>query len=223
MRKLLVTVSLLLMLMGGCTQLPEYARPHLNLQPHSELAQRDGFGYRQLTREDFKATSPPANSTEHNSNIRAKTCLNIRPAADTKVTITRGVIQHKEVYVGRLSEVRFESIFLPHCSWWNPQVSEKHADYVLQHEQIHFAIAELEAQILSERFKAELGEAFAFGNSLENLQHELSKILQEYTQEFAQDSLKEHHKFDKDIYIYFSPDVQRKWFEKVESQLREYQ
>ena len=41
MRKLLVTINLVLMLMGGCTQLPEYARPQLYLQPHSELAQID--------------------------------------------------------------------------------------------------------------------------------------------------------------------------------------
>jgi len=222
MRKLFVTVNLLFILLGGCAQLPEYARP-LIITHKQELAQLDGFGYRQLTRNDFKATSPFFDSTEQNSHLQARSCIKIIPASDIKVDIVQGMIHGKEVFAGKARKVRFEARFLPHCSWWNPKVSVKRSAYVLQHEQIHFAIAELEARKLGHRVDGEMPEYFAFGDNVEEVQQELSKTIQKDTQKSTQDGLEEHLKFDNETSMFFAPYVQQKWLEKVESKLAEYQ
>ena len=218
----MVPVILLFILLGGCAQLPEYARPR-TVPNSQDLAASDGFGYRQLTLEDFKATSPPPDSTEKNSYIEARSCIQIAPAADTKAIITQALMHGKEIYVGSISEVRFEAKFLPYCSWWNPKVTGKRTAYVLQHEQIHFAIAELEAQKLSKRVDSEIADYIAFGDSVKEAQQELSKTLREHAKKFNQDVLKEHLKFDNDTSMFFAPNLQLKWLEKVESKLAEYQ
>ena len=220
MRKIFVAVNLFLILLGGCAQLPEYARPRIiNLEQEPTIL--DGFGYRQLTRNDFKASSPSVYDTLQNSHLQARSCLKIRPAV--KAIISKGVIHGNPVYVARFSEVRFEAIFLPDCSWWNPKVSVKRTAYVLQHEQIHFAIAELEARKLSKRAGGEMTDYFAFGDSMEEVQQELSKIIQKDIQKFTQDGLDEHLKFDNETSMFFAPYVQQNWLKKVESKLAEYQ
>ena len=220
MRKIFVAVNLLFILSGGCAQLPEYARPRI-ITHDQEKATLDEFGYRQLTRKDFKASSPFIDSTEEDSHLQARSCIKIRPAV--KAIISKGVIHGNQVYAGRISEVRFEARFLPHCSWWNPKVSAKRTAYVLQHEQTHFAIAELEARKLSKRTDGEWTEYFALGSSAEEVQQELSRRLQEHTEKLTLDGLEEHLKFDNDTSMFFAPYVQRKWLEKVESKLAEYQ
>ena len=222
MRKFFVAVNLLFILLGGCAQLPEYGRPRI-ITHEQELGTLDGFGYRQLARKDFKAISPSTDSTEQNSHLQARSCIKIILAAGIKVDIVQGMIHGKEVYAGKASEVRFEARFLPHCSWWNPKDSVKRTAYVLQHEQIHFAIAELEARKLSKRVDGEMPEYFAFGDSVEEVQQELSKTIQKDTQKSTQDGLEEHLKFDNETSMFFAPYVQRKWLEKVESKLAEYQ
>jgi hypothetical protein len=66
----------------------------------------------------------------------------------SKMRITQGYYESQSFYVGSIPQITFEAMFMPTCSWWHPEVPEGLKAYVLQHEQIHFALAELAARNL---------------------------------------------------------------------------
>ena len=61
-------------------------------------------------------------------------------------------------YRSGATRLRFFAQMDRNCSWWNPGEVGLPDDYILEHEQIHFALFELEARRLNES-AAEIGEA----------------------------------------------------------------
>jgi hypothetical protein len=49
------------------------------------------------------------------------------------------------------NKLRFRAIMLPEQSWWNEELDSSLTAYVLAHEQVHFAIFELEARSMNAR------------------------------------------------------------------------
>lgn len=203
----------------SCARLPEYARPQFNPEGYSLEAKARGFSYRKLAVQDFQAKSPPTSATEQNDHLQARSCLSIRPSSDIRAHVSRSSMNGKVFYIGNISDVRFEAQFLPHCSWWNPKVTQKKKAYVLQHEQIHFAIAELEARELTRKAGAKIKEYLAFGDTRDDVKKELSEKLQNIASESTKKSLEEHLSFDNDTSMTFAPKVQKQWLEKVESEI----
>ena len=60
-------------------------------------------------------------------------------------------------YVGTISQLKFKTVFVPECSWWNPNLAKNGENYVLQHDQIHFALTELAARKLTSKVSDGLG------------------------------------------------------------------
>jgi hypothetical protein len=52
-------------------------------------------------------------------------------------------------FFGRIDHLAFEAVMIPERSWWNPAIQANMTGYVLQHEQIHFALTELAARKLT--------------------------------------------------------------------------
>ena len=52
-------------------------------------------------------------------------------------------------YEASVGEVRVRAQMDRRCSWWNPKDLGLPQEYILEHEQIHFAICELEARRLN--------------------------------------------------------------------------
>ena len=208
-------------LMAGCAQLPEYARPRFHESADGGVFDRTGFRYRSLTIEDFQAVSLPEDYKEHNHHINAHSCISIRPAEDSQARITQGVYGDKMFFVGSLPEVRFEAVFMPACSWWNPEVSAQRRDYVLQHEQIHFALAELAARRLTREAQEELRDYLAIGDSYRAVQEELSAKVKDLSRDAMEESFAEHTDFDEETSLFYDPRAQRWWLEEVEARLAE--
>jgi hypothetical protein len=210
---------LLVGFIAGCAQLPEYAQPRFHDPGEGVAVSREGFRYRPLTIEDFQAEALPPEYSQYNHHINAHSCISIRPAEDSKVRITQGVYGEKMFYVGSLSQIRFEAVFVPACSWWNPEVPENRKAYVLQHEQIHFALAELAARKLTREAREELKDFLAIHNSFQAVQEELSTKLKDLARDSMAASFEEHTDFDEDTSLYFDPRAQRWWLEEVEERL----
>ena len=209
----------LLLLFFGCAQLPEYARPHIIEIDNKQELLKKGFTYRQLTVDDFQALKLPANIEPHAKNIAAHACCWIRAAKESKFTITRGYLNQQIHYFGSIKYIAFEAVMIPDCSWLNPLVSEEKLEYVLEHEQIHFALMEIAAIKITREAKEETKNFMAIQSTYKNAQDEISAKIRDLVRSANEAVLKKHTAFDEDTSLYFDPESQRRWLERVEDEL----
>jgi hypothetical protein len=210
---------LLLGLLASCAQLPEHAQPRFHAPQGDNLASGKGFSYRQLLAEDFQAASLPPEYRQYDHTIGAHSCISIRPSRDLKIHIVHANYQDMLFYSGTILNLKFEAIFVPECSWWNPALDRRKKEYVLEHEQIHFALAELVARKLTSTAAYELQSYIAFGVSYTEVQQELIEKLKNMGQETMESSLQEHTDFDEDTSLFHDPQTQRKWLESIKTRL----
>jgi hypothetical protein len=209
----------LFLLLSGCAQLPEYARPHITEIDSKQKGLKEGIIYRQLTVDDFQALELPTNIEPHAKNIGAHTCSRIRVANESKFTITRGYLNQQIHYFGSIKYIAFEAVMDPECSWLNPNLSREKLEYVLEHEQIHFALMEIAARKLTQKARIEAKNFIAIQSTYEDTRKEISAKIRDMVQIANQAVLKEHTSFDEDTSLYFDPESQRRWLDWVEEQL----
>jgi len=216
-----VIAGALLALVAGCAQLPDYARPRFHAPDDNVRTSRHGFIYRPLAVADFQAVALPPEYSRYNHHINAHSCISIRPSKTSKARITRAVYGGRPFFVGSIPEVVFEAVFVPACSWWNPELPEGRRAYVLQHEQIHFALAELAARRLTRASREELKGFLAIHASYQEVQAELAGKLKDLAHEAMEASFAEHTAFDEETSLYFDPRAQQWWWQEVSAQLAE--
>jgi hypothetical protein len=211
----------LVLLFAGCAQLPEYARPQFYRPENDSISSKTGFGYRQLVMSDFQAPSVADSSEAQHKHIYARSCLTIRPSQKTRITIFQTAYQGQSLFVGKIPEAEFEALFIPECSWWNPQVPAQKTAYVLEHEQIHFALAELAARRLTRQADKALSDFVALGNNHQEAQQEIAEKLQDMAYRVMESGLEEHTDFDENTSLFHDPEEQQSWKEQVERRLSE--
>ena len=104
----------------------------------------------------------------------------------------------------------------PECSWLNPNISGKKLEYVLEHEQIHFALMEIAARKLTQNVRKEAKNFIAIQSTR---QDKISAKIRDMVLTANQAVLKEHKSFDEYTSLYFDPEAQRWWLYRVEDQL----
>lgn len=212
----------LLIILGltvACVQLPEYGKPRFFAPGADDFTSGKGFSYKQLEVSDFQAKSLPADNRQYSHNIGAQSCIKIRPSRGAKIRIVQSYYQDMMFYAGTISQLTFEAIFVPDCSWWNPEISKSREEYVLQHEQIHFALAELAARKLTNEASSVAKSYLAIGNNYSEIQADIMGKLESIGREAMEVSLEEHTAFDKDTSLFYEPRVQRRWLENVRVRL----
>jgi len=214
-------VWLALTLFTACAQLPEYAKPQSVSIDEIKKGMPAGFIYRQLSREDFRATSLPENLSPHEKNINARAATLIRVTADSKFSITPCPILDQMNYCGRIHHLAFEAIIIPDSSWWNPKMNPALKSYVLQHEQIHFALTEIAARNLTRDSRKLASRILAVGETPQQVYSEMAQQVRTLIHSAMEDNKKRHLKFDKDTSLYYSPRWQAWWFEMVEEELKQ--
>jgi hypothetical protein len=223
-KRSLLRRTLLLFLLGltvGCAQLPEHAKPRFLLPEKDSHVSRNGFSYRKLDIEDFKAKSLPEDYRQYNHKIGAQSCISIRPSKNSKIRIVQSSYQGMMFYAGSILQLTFEAIFIPDCSWWNPDIANSRERYVLQHEQIHFALAELAARTMNSNAGAELKNYLAIGNTYREVYEDIMEKLKSMGRETMEMNIEEHTDFDEDTSLFYDPDVQRRWLENIKFRLAE--
>lgn len=207
------------LLLSGCAQLPEYARPHIMEIDNKQEGLKNGITYRQLTVDDFQALELPVHIKPHAKSIGAHTCGQIRVAKDSKFTITRGYLNQQIHYFGSIKYIVFEAVMDPECSWLNPDISGEKLEYVLEHEQIHFALMEIAARKLTREARKEAKNFIAIQSTYKETQEEISVKIRDMLRTANQAVLKEHTSFDEDTSLYFDPEGQQWWLYWVEDEL----
>ena len=215
-----VVLSLSLALLPTCAQLPEYAQPRMVQADESRSALATGFTYRPLTLADFQAASLPKQLAEHAERINAYASTLIRWTADSRFRITSGELHGNRYFFGRIEHLAFEAIMLPDQSWWNPKIPATMRDYVLQHEQIHFALTELAARHLTIDTPKWASDILVMELTPQEVQAELSRQIKERINAAMEANLKRQAKFDEDTSLFYTPKWQQWWLQKVEEELR---
>ncbi len=204
---------------SSCAPLPDYARPKFYSHPETAEAGATGFTYRVLQTADFKAPALPPDYQQYRDSINARSCLSIRPSGITNAQISRVPYYGNLISVGTFTQISFEALFIPSCSWWNHALSEKKTGYVLQHEQIHFAIAELTARRVTRELTKKMQGYTAVGGADAEVRDELMKVLLDSAHEIIAADLKVHTDFDEDTSMFFDQDEQNSWFNQIEKRL----
>ena len=210
---------LILLVLAACAQLPEYARPRVVEFDNQPAHQDRAFTYRTLTVDDFQAQSLPEDMASHSRKIAAHACCRLRTTDNTRYRITQGYFNQKIHYFGSIEYVRFEAVMVPDCSWLNPKVGEEKLDYVLQHEQIHFALMELAARKLNRESKDEVKNFIAIQATHEAVRDEIAAKIKDMVRNANERVLVEHTAFDEETSLYFDPESQQRWFDRIEKQL----
>lgn len=215
-------VYLLVILPGimACAQLPEHARP-LTL-PRDEMPdfRPAGFTYRPLTVADFRAESLTGRRAAHGDGVNAQSVFRIRLTADSNFSLNRWPFFNQTRYFCSVNHLAFEAVMLPDLSWWNPKLKADKTGYVLQHEQIHFALTELAARQLTRDAEKWAANLLIIRDTPEEVYSEVRRQIREMIRSALEANRKRHEDFDQDTSLFHSPSWQQWWLETVEKELR---
>jgi hypothetical protein len=212
--------ALLALLVAACARLPEYAQPRMNPADPNSAPSR-GVTYRTLTRDDFRAAASPDHLTGHAERVNAHSAIQIRAAPGSKFVITQGELFGQSYFFGRIEHLAFEAVMLPERSWWNPAMPASAAGYVLQHEQIHFALTELAARKLTRDKAAWAAGLLVIKPDPQDVHAELARQVRELTTAAMEAGLKRHTEFDEDTSLFYNPKRQQWWAWEVEDELKQ--
>jgi len=214
-------LSLALALIPACARLPEYARPRMVPAEDLQQARAAGFPYRPLTPEDFRAASLSEHMEAHAERINAHAATQIRLTADSGFRITSGDLYGQSYFFGRIERIGFEAVMLPDRSWWNPKMPANMRDYVLQHEQIHFALTELAARQLTGDSQKWASDLLVIQPTPQEVRAELARQIKERINAAMEANLKRQAEFDNDTSLFFNPRRQQWWSWTVEDELKQ--
>jgi len=205
----------------ACSRLPSYARPQGALVDPSSEDDQDLIEYRALERGDFKGEKPQGEAAQHMDAMGAQTYAIVRPDPNLKIWITGTQQPSGDVhYEGRIQEqLHFRAQMNRLRSWWNPTLEGVPESYVLEHEQIHFAIAEAEARKLNAQAAELTARMHATGDSQEAVRDAIQKKLDDVIRGALDDLMDRNGKFDEDTSARYDPKKQREWLKRLTAEL----
>lgn len=194
--------------------LPDFAKPTAQVFSRGGYDVRDPILYRSLTRADFRANSPPASVAEHAARMGAYTCGLLIPGENQQLDLSYDAAA--ESYAARVMHFEVNAVMDPDCSWWNPRETGLPPEYILQHEQIHFALVEISARELARRLRTLEARADSAGSASSALQRKIRSAFEDSVADIVEDNTK----FDRDTSGRYEPRKQARWLADVEKRLR---
>jgi len=196
---------------SGCSTLPKHAEPKVRIiDGGAEIS--DGISYRKLKRTDFKGKQPPQGFDKR---MAAVTCVYTKPTID-KQAIEVQLDQTTQLLNVTFNNVQYRALMSRNCSWWNPDTIDSMEDYVLEHEQIHFALSEIAARRWS---KAHPIQFQVKAGSQEIIAQNLKKQFQRQFEEKMGELQARNLKFDEDTSHGNIPERHEEWLSLVRSEL----
>jgi len=210
---LLVLASLAACTASAPSGLPDYAKPDARALGSGDYEIAHPIPYRALTRADFRATSPPAAIAQHASMMGAYTCAAVIPEEKPRLGVVYDAGTRR--YVARVERMGVNGLMDPDCSWWNPNPTGLPADYILEHEQIHFALVEIEARKLA----AMLDGMDARGGDASAAAQELQRKVQLAIDTATAVIVRRNTDFDRETSGRYQPEAQARWLARAQAEL----
>lgn len=209
------TTTLLVLFGGACASNPSRIETNARVVSGDSRDTSGYVVYREITRDDFQASNPPTESGEHTARIGALLCgaivadseivLDIEPDTDSKDTWF--TIDGPD-YRAKMDTA---------CSWWNAEQATTPADYVLEHEQIHFALMEIYARGINQ----DLRELRIRTGSPEQAPKVADESATRLLERATRDLVEESRHFDDQTSRHVDREAQRRWKWNVERRLRD--
>jgi hypothetical protein len=205
----------------ACSRLPSYARPEGALVEPGSVDDSDLIPYRKLTRADFKGKRPSGEAAEHVDAMGAQTYAIVRPNSSLRIELVGTPKSNGKLeYSGKVSDLlHFRAEMDRRKSWWNPNLKEVPEAYVLEHEQIHFAIVEVKARELNAKAPELTARMHATGDSEEQVKSRIVKKLDAVIEDALGELLAENRRFDEDTSGRYAPEKQNEWYRRVTAEL----
>ena len=212
--------AVIILLLTGCVRLPDYALPQLIENENIADSLDQGITYRILGVEDFRSKSFP-NNKEQADHLGAKIYTQVRLTKDSTFRFDSKLQSNQVMYSGKVENIAFEAVMLPDYSWWSPKVPPFNKPYVLQHEQIHFALTELTARRLSKSARRKMQNFVIVDATQKGAKEQLQRKITTLLKEALNIDLRKQLELDLETSLHFDPEKQQEWFEKVNAQLKE--
>jgi hypothetical protein len=178
------------------------------------------ISYRPLTRQDFKSALAPPAFRAYADRIGAATCAYVQTVREAQFLARPVAAVNKQVeFHSEARNLRFEAAMNRRCSWWNTRQTQLPEPYVLEHEQIHFAIFELESRKLNAQLDRIAERLRAVAPTGEAAGSETQRKLLERLEEARRDIMDRSNRFDEDTSYGYEPEKQKEWLRRVESEL----
>ena len=177
--------------------------------------------YGSLARSDFQGAAPPPQFAESRDHLGAATCAYILSAPDARVELRRVQDGDAIVYEATPVGLAFGARMDRACSWWNPTQDALPPEYVLEHEQIHFALFEIEARRLDARAGEIAEAAITLGDTPEEAAAAAQDAVEDRLREALRAVLERNAAFDDDTSFGYEPERQQEWHERVTRELRD--
>jgi len=120
-----------------------------SLRPHAKIRE-EGVPYRTLVEADFAAHAAPRQPAGRDRHTTAYLCGAIAGPPNLDVEITR--LDGRSS--ARVLDPAYRAYLNPRCSWLDPKLDARARRYALAHEQVHFALLEIEARRLNRAIAA---------------------------------------------------------------------
>ncbi len=208
-------------LVGDVSAQPKGLAPAGSLSRGGLPAGADPIPYRTLTRSDFRGVAPPPQFARVRDRLGAATCAYILLAPEARLETRRVNDGDALVYQAVPSGLAFYARMDRACSWWNASQSVLAREYVLEHEQIHFALFEIEARRLDAR-SGEIAEAaITVGDTAEEAAAASQEALENRLRHALRAVLERNAAFDEETSHGEEPERQRKWYDRITRELRD--
>lgn len=208
-------ITILLFLLAGSTT--SWAAPPLGL---SKVDSLDLTGYRPLLRGDFRGKHAPAQFLHSPTLPVAVSCIYVVLNPQARLYAQPKQVDGTTVYVPQAQDLAFQAVLSRSCSWWNDQHQVSPA-YVLEHEQIHFALYEVAARRLNARADHLLRALEGTSVSPQAAIAAAQQFIHQSLARTMQDVVKANVNFDRETSFGFQPDRQQQWRRTVEGDLKQ--
>jgi hypothetical protein len=202
----------------ACSRLPDFAAPQGGMIEEGGSDPIDGITYRALAPADFKRPAPPGAVRHGEYECGALTCATIRSRPNVIIEV-RQPKAGEAYFEGRAKNVQFYSLMDRQCSWWNPV--QTNAAYTLQHEQIHFAISEIEARRLNQAAQELAAKLVVTGSSKQEVGNGINERIRSLAQQYMDETMDRNREFDEDTSLGENPKLQNEWWDTVQRELAE--
>lgn len=179
--------------------------------------------YRDLDRGDFRALEPPAEAVGLHAQLGAVTCVFLAADPDAYIySSPRGLDLEFGQFRARIENLGFIAYMDRECSWWNPASLTLPADYILQHEQIHFALFEIAARRLDSRAAELMREFETVSTNQEQGVDAIHERLDTELLRAMNEVVTRNNDFDRDTSMTYRQDRQSAWWDTVTVELERY-
>jgi hypothetical protein len=204
-------------LLCACSsRLPDLAVPKQQSMSDVSSNPDDLIRYRKLERSDFQRKAPPEVYKQGPYEIGAQTCAVMRTSPDVRISYQSTPSGEFE---GHVENLHFYAEMDRACSWWNPK--SKDEAYVLQHEQVHFALFEIEVRRMNREARDFVEELRVTADTEKEVVAQIQAELDDFVKRHNEAVFERNHAFDEDTSVGRNPKKQQEWFEQIQRELGE--